>query len=54
MCPTLPPACTHALIPAGETAADLKLLERGNIVISTPERWDMLSRRWAGVAGAAF
>ncbi len=31
---------------AGETAADLKLLERGNVVISTPARWDMLSRRW--------
>jgi pre-mRNA-splicing helicase BRR2 len=31
-------------LPVGETAADLKLLERGNIVISTSERWDMLSR----------
>uniref|UniRef100_A0A7S3QXY0 RNA helicase n=1 Tax=Dunaliella tertiolecta TaxID=3047 RepID=A0A7S3QXY0_DUNTE len=30
----------------GESAADLKLLERGNIIIATPERWDMLSRRW--------
>lgn len=30
----------------GETTADLKLLERGNIVLSTPEKWDMLSRRW--------
>ncbi|KAL6751574.1 RNA helicase, activating signal cointegrator 1 [Haematococcus lacustris] len=30
----------------GETAADLKLLERGNIVISSAEQWDMLSRRW--------
>ena len=26
--------------------ADLRALERGNIVISTPEHWDMLSRRW--------
>lgn len=30
----------------GETAVDLKLLEKGNIICSTPEKWDMLSRRW--------
>jgi pre-mRNA-splicing helicase BRR2 len=30
----------------GEGATDLKLLERGNVVVTTPERWDMLSRRW--------
>ncbi|KAL4451451.1 hypothetical protein ABPG75_007113 [Micractinium tetrahymenae] len=30
----------------GEAQADLKLLEKGNIVIATPEHWDMLSRRW--------
>lgn len=30
----------------GETAADNKALDKGNIIISTPERWDMLSRRW--------
>lgn len=30
----------------GEAQADVKLLERGNIVISTPEAWDGLSRRW--------
>ena len=24
----------------------MKALERGNIIISTPENWDMLSRRW--------
>ena len=30
----------------GETAADIKLLEKGNIVISSPEHWDLLSRRW--------
>uniref|UniRef100_T1KEB6 Helicase ATP-binding domain-containing protein n=1 Tax=Tetranychus urticae TaxID=32264 RepID=T1KEB6_TETUR len=30
----------------GETAADLKLLAKGNIIISTPEHWDILSRRW--------
>ncbi|KAH9611678.1 hypothetical protein KSS87_017396 [Heliosperma pusillum] len=30
----------------GETTTDLKLLERGQIIISTPERWDALSRRW--------
>jgi len=30
----------------GETSVDLKLLEKGDIVISTPEHWDILSRRW--------
>lgn len=30
----------------GETATDIKLLEKGQIIISTPERWDVLSRRW--------
>ncbi|GBG66811.1 hypothetical protein CBR_g70690 [Chara braunii] len=30
----------------GQTSTDLKLLEKGQIVITTPEHWDMLSRRW--------
>lgn len=30
----------------GETTMDLKLLEKGQIIISTPEKWDALSRRW--------
>ncbi|GLU00131.1 hypothetical protein SLE2022_175230 [Rubroshorea leprosula] len=30
----------------GETAMDLKQLEKGQIIISTPEKWDALSRRW--------
>ncbi|GFS27347.1 U5 small nuclear ribonucleoprotein 200 kDa helicase [Elysia marginata] len=30
----------------GETGTDLKLLAKGNIVISTPDKWDVLSRRW--------
>ena len=30
----------------GETATDLKLLDRSTVVVSTPQRWDMLSRRW--------
>lgn len=30
----------------GETAADVKAVEKGNIIISSPEQWDMLSRRW--------
>ncbi|GJZ33908.1 DExH-box ATP-dependent RNA helicase DExH12-like protein, partial [Tanacetum coccineum] len=30
----------------GETATDLKLLEKSQIIISTPDRWDALSRRW--------
>lgn len=31
---------------SGENAVDMKLLSRGNIVICTPEQWDVLSRRW--------
>jgi len=30
----------------GEASTDVKLLDKGNIVISTPEKWDMVSRRW--------
>jgi pre-mRNA-splicing helicase BRR2 len=30
----------------GETSADLRLLRDSNIIISTPEHWDVLSRRW--------
>eukprot|EP00897_Mesotaenium_endlicherianum_P008156 jgi/Mesen1/7369/ME000381S06604 len=30
----------------GESAADVRTLERSQIVVSTPERWDVLSRRW--------
>ncbi|KAJ3033781.1 DEIH-box ATPase [Rhizophlyctis rosea] len=30
----------------GETTADLKLLEQGDIIFATPQKWDMLSRRW--------
>jgi len=30
----------------GETNSDVKILEESNIVITTPERWDLMSRRW--------
>ena len=30
----------------GDPAADLKALEKGNLIISSPEHWDILSRRW--------
>ncbi|KAK5113048.1 hypothetical protein LTR62_003627 [Meristemomyces frigidus] len=30
----------------GETAADLKLLERGDLILATPTQWDMMSRQW--------
>ena len=30
----------------GETATDLKLIAKGHVVIATPEKWDVLSRRW--------
>eukprot|EP00124_Ichthyophonus_hoferi_P001685 Ihof_evm4s95 gene=Ihof_evmTU4s95 len=30
----------------GDSAADLKLLARGQIVVATAEQWDIVSRRW--------
>ncbi|KAG5462684.1 MAG: Sec63 Brl domain-containing protein, partial [Olpidium bornovanus] len=30
----------------GETTADLKLLEQADVVIATPQQWDVISRRW--------
>lgn len=30
----------------GETGSDLKLLAKGQIIITTAEKWDILSRRW--------
>jgi pre-mRNA-splicing helicase BRR2 len=30
----------------GETSADLRLLEKGDVIICTPTQWDLISRRW--------
>eukprot|EP00040_Diaphanoeca_grandis_P033251 m.203207 g.203207 ORF g.203207 m.203207 type:complete len:2196 (+) comp32849_c2_seq1:126-6713(+) len=30
----------------GESSTDMKLLAKGQIIIATPEQWDVLSRRW--------
>ncbi|RYP56558.1 hypothetical protein DL771_011877 [Monosporascus sp. 5C6A] len=30
----------------GETATDLKLLEKGDLILATPTQWDVLSRQW--------
>ncbi|KAJ5626095.1 hypothetical protein N7510_002404 [Penicillium lagena] len=30
----------------GETTADLRLLERADLVLATPAQWDVLSRQW--------
>ncbi|KAG6914415.1 hypothetical protein DXG01_000484, partial [Tephrocybe rancida] len=30
----------------GETSADLRLLEKGDVIVCTPSQWDILSRRW--------
>ncbi|KAF2636126.1 pre-mRNA splicing helicase-like protein [Massarina eburnea CBS 473.64] len=30
----------------GETTADLRLLEKGDLVLATPSQWDSLSRQW--------
>ena len=34
------------VILTGETATDLKLINKAHIIISTPINWDILSRRW--------
>ena len=31
---------------AGETTTDLKRIEKGRIIITTPQQWDVISRRW--------
>ncbi|KAH7882250.1 putative RNA helicase [Phlebopus sp. FC_14] len=30
----------------GETSADLRLLEKGDVIVCTPSQWDVVSRRW--------
>ncbi|PPQ67232.1 hypothetical protein CVT24_011551 [Panaeolus cyanescens] len=30
----------------GETSADLRLLEKGDVIVCTPTQWDVVSRRW--------
>ncbi|KAF9487720.1 Sec63-domain-containing protein [Pleurotus eryngii] len=30
----------------GETSADLRLLEKGDVIVCTPGQWDVISRRW--------
>lgn len=30
----------------GETTADLRLLEKGDLVLATPAQWDVISRQW--------
>ena len=30
----------------GETTADLKTLEKGDLILATPSQWDVLSRQW--------
>lgn len=30
----------------GDTTTDLKLLEKGDLILATPQQWDMMSRSW--------
>ncbi|KAL8813589.1 MAG: hypothetical protein Q9200_000131 [Gallowayella weberi] len=36
----------HIVKLTGETTADLKILEKGDLVLATPSQWDVLSRQW--------
>lgn len=38
--------CKKVVLLTGETGTDLKLLAKGQIIICTAEKWDVLSRRW--------
>ena len=31
---------------SGDSAADLRVLERGDLILATPAQWDMMSRQW--------
>lgn len=31
---------------SGETSSDLRNLEMGDVIVATPEQWDVISRRW--------
>ncbi|XP_073981817.1 U5 small nuclear ribonucleoprotein l(3)72Ab [Rhodnius prolixus] len=37
---------SRVVLLTGETATDLKLLSKGLVIISSAEKWDVLSRRW--------
>lgn len=34
------------LILSGDVTVDLKLIADSNVIITTPEHWDFVSRRW--------
>ncbi|KAL8922071.1 MAG: hypothetical protein Q9208_005381 [Pyrenodesmia sp. 3 TL-2023] len=36
----------HIVKLSGETTADLKILENGDLILATPSQWDVLSRQW--------
>ena len=35
----------------GETSADLKLINQGDLIVATPEHWDAISHRWRQCRG---
>lgn len=37
---------TQVVLLTGETGTDLKLVAKGQIIITTADKWDVLSRRW--------
>lgn len=42
----LAPLGKKIVLLTGETATDLKLISKANVIVSTPVNWDILSRRW--------
>jgi activating signal cointegrator complex subunit 3 len=44
-----PPLNWKVLELSGDTHHDLNILERSDVLVCTPEKWDLLSRQWRGM-----
>lgn len=40
------PLKKHVVLLTGDSSVDLKLIGKGNVIVSTHDKWDMISRRW--------
>ena len=48
-----PPLSWNVLELSGDTHYDQSVLERADILVCTPEKWDLISRGWRGIRGTA-
>lgn len=49
-----PPLSWSVLELSGDTHHDLGVVEKADILVCTPEKWDLISRGWRGSAGKGF